>query len=137
MNKAEENKRNDILSRAFLEKHKNESPMQPKWSGGVRRFKDLSLAELQQLVFHGFIELDECQNNSPKTATFLDFMKKFGQVRAHGYAVSADRPDARVTLEGISCYGDITNELMLEFEALCSDADELTVCDKFLYAWWD
>jgi len=47
-------------------------------------FYGLSVGVLEILIAEGFIDLDENQNNSPTTEEFLEFMKKYPDVKAHG-----------------------------------------------------
>jgi hypothetical protein len=113
----------------------------PNWfeCHNVVRFAQLSLPELEQLVDKKYIELHENQNNSPTTAEFLAFMRQFPATTAHGYVVSPERIDERVTLEGLEVKAtDVTPVLLRAFVSLCNGADEFYCDDNGdLYAWWD
>ena len=61
--------------------------------GGVRRFEDLSLEKLRQLVDLKFIDLEEYHNSSPTVREFIEFMEKYEEYNAIGYTVSIDRED--------------------------------------------
>jgi hypothetical protein len=107
------------------------------WPGGVRRIESLSLEQLNDLIQNDFIDLEDCQNCSPTVEAFLDFMKKYPKVEAHGYAVSHTRDDYRVSLEGLAFAGRVNKQMLLDFVHLCRDADEFVADDNELYAWWD
>ena len=107
----------------------------------IRHFKSLDLKQLEDLIQNDFIELRERQNFSPSTAEFLEFMRKYPDVRAHGYAVSHERDDYRVTLEGLQFRGDVSRALLRDFKKLCRGAegepDSCVAKQDRLYAWWD
>lgn len=71
------------------------------WRFGKRDFSEIPLNMLKQLTKRNYLKLKERQNESPTTEEFMSFMKKWPGVRAHGYAISRLRPDARVTIEGL------------------------------------
>ena len=107
------------------------------WLGGTRHFEDLNLSQLKELVKNNFIDLEESQNCSPMVESFLAFMEKYPKVTAHGYAVSHERDDYRVSLEGLEFSGRVTKELLKDFVYLCRHADEFVLEDNKLYSWWD
>lgn len=102
----------------------------------VKRFDKLDLKQLNELVENNFIDLADCQNDSPSAGQFLALMKKYPEVSAHGYVVSPNRPDCRVTLEGLSFCGVVSDDLSRSFSLLCDDADELVIESNELHAWW-
>jgi len=106
-------------------------------SGGIIRFRELGLEELEALVEKGYIDPEEAQNSSPTVGEILGFMKKYPAVTAHGYVVSPDREEERVSLEGIECEAsEVTDELRMDFVDLARYADEFEYRTS-LYAWWD
>ena len=105
--------------------------------GGIRHFEYLDVDTLKQLIDEGFIDPEECQNDSPTTMEFYEFMKKYPDFTAHGYAVSPVRSDYRITLEGIECSEPYTNETLRDFVELCRFADEFCVNQSYAYAWYD
>lgn len=108
-----------------------------RYSGGIERFDHLTLDRLELLVAENFIDLEGSQNCSPTAGEFLDFMRVYPMVMAHGYAVSNERSDYRVTLEGLQCpAAKVTEELRLAFVDLCRCADDISFRGA-LYAWWD
>ena len=107
-----------------------------RYSGGIERFDRLTLDRLELLVAENFIDLESSQNYSPTAGEFLDFMRVYPAVMAHGYAVSSERSDYRVTLEGLQCPAEKVNEeLRLAFVDLCRCADDISFRGA-LYAWW-
>jgi hypothetical protein len=108
------------------------------WLGGCRHFSNLSLEQLEELVANKFIDLQDAQNCSPTVEDFLGFMKDHTEFTAHGYAVSHNRDDYRVSLEGIEFDGRVTSDRSVQdFVYLCRHADEFVWEDNKLYAWWD
>ena len=108
-----------------------------EYPGGVRHFNKLSLENLKELIENRFIELEECQNESPSTEEILHFMEKYPDYTTHGYAVSPLREDYRVTLEGVE--KDIpaeSKEELEDFTKLFRLADEFII-DSYMYCWFD
>ena len=106
-------------------------------SGGIMRFRELDIVQLEQLNEKGLLDLEDYQNDSPSVKEFMAFMKKYPAVTAIGYVVSPKRDDVRVSLEGIECeQAEVTPELKDDFIEMCRYADELEI-KKGLYAWWD
>jgi hypothetical protein len=97
----------------------------------------ISLPVLEKLVEERFVDPESRQNASPTVQAFLEFMRKYPSVTAHGYVVSPERPDYRVSIEGLFvAKKKVTPELKQEFINLCKDADELRM-DGDLFSWWD
>lgn len=105
--------------------------------GGTKRFENLSLKQLEELVEKDYIGLNECQNLSPPVQDFLEFMRKYPKVNAHGYVVSHKRDDYRTSIEGLSYHGEVNKELLLDFVHLCRHADEFVAEEEELFSWWD
>lgn len=115
----------------FGEKYNKE-----KYFGGCRRFDDITLEVLETLVEKKFIDLDECQNCSPTTEEFLEYLKDHNDFCVFGYAISPDRSDYRITIEGISC-----EENFEDIDELIDFINRFRFADEFMvdppYAWWD
>lgn len=113
----------------------------------LRHFSNLFAYQLRGLLEEGFIDPLETQNGSPTVAEFLAFMERWPQVTCHGYAVGTERSDYRVTIEGLDCMHDITDDLFEAFKgfldgASCGAGEEIAVrpgrWDRGrLYCWWD
>ena len=110
------------------------------YMGGARHFRYMNVDTLKKLINKGYIELDECQNCSPSTREFFDFMQEYPAFTAHGYAIIDTRDDYRVTIEGIECdrLDDVTSniEALKDFVRLARFANEFDIDDGF-YCWWD
>lgn len=104
--------------------------------GGITRFEKLDINQLDQLIRFKFADPRDCQNNSPSIGDIYKFMKKWPSVKAFGYAVSHEREDYRVSLEGFFCEDAISQELRNDFIKISKGADELET-QRTLYAWWD
>lgn len=109
--------------------------------GGIRPFIGMEAGTLAALIAEGFLEADSRQNDSPTAAEFLAYMEANEGVTAIGYAVSPERSDYRVTIEGIVLAKPYTAEQEASFRSFCERADELFETDspygRGLRAWWD
>lgn len=73
-----------------------------EWFGGVRYFKLMPVEMLKKLVSLGFAELDDAQGCAPSIGQIIKFMERWPKfVLAHGYAVSHERDDYRIAVEGV------------------------------------
>ncbi|BAY87820.1 hypothetical protein NIES267_73440 (plasmid) [Calothrix parasitica NIES-267] len=108
----------------------------------IRRFSELSLDKLQELVEKGFANPQESQNNSPTIEHLLE-LGKLAQSEAHtvtfdGYSVPLERGDYRVSIDAINIYPQSVGEsLGQKFAELEETADEFTFTADLLSAWWD
>ena len=107
------------------------------YSGGIRSFEGLDAEELKTLVQKNFLDEADCQNNSPYARDIISFLEDYPMFTAHGYAVSADRYDYRVTIEGVAMSGEYSKDTLLAFVKMFRDADELTLHETYLSAWYD
>ena len=108
-----------------------------KYTGGIRRFEDLTAEKLRELVEADFIDLHERHNLCPDVGTILRFMEQYSGYMATGYAISARRDDYRVSLDGLQKDGyDMESELD-EFCGLFRKADDFSVGTKKMYCWFD
>ena len=108
-----------------------------KYTGGIRRFENLSIDKLKKLEELNFIELNEKQNDSPTVKEFIEFMEKYQDYLAMGYVVSIKRSDYRVSLDGIEkCSEALSDKEKAEFTELFSSADEFENSAE-MYAWFD
>lgn len=107
-----------------------------EYRGGVRDFENLSLDTLKTLLEKNFIEPDESQNGSPTTAQILNFMERYPDYTAHGYAVSPNRFDYRITLTGVcKDTGANSPQELQAFTQLFEDADFIDATT--MYCWFD
>jgi hypothetical protein len=118
------------------------------YSGGTMRFWNLDLKKLETLFSEEFIHPKENQNESPTNHEFLMFGRKYPFTKFHGYIVSPDRTDYRVSLEGVGFSVEINKLKDLEqfkkdFYSTFKDADEIEIESMFsntvldVYCWFD
>jgi len=111
-------------------------------SGGCAR-ADISIVQLKQLIEEDFINVHENQNDSPNVLEFLnDIEGHEDNAIFEIYAISPDREDYRVTIEGINI--DISDS---DKDALCYFIEQWRYADEFtinnmangysIRAWWD
>ncbi len=105
--------------------------------GGCINFEGLNKKRFDLLLEENFIDPDDSQNESPTAKEFKDFMDRYPDVTAHGYAISPDRCDCRITIEGISYNGSVSKEMMKDFIDMCRYADEFVCENNCLYCWYD
>ena len=117
------------------------------YSGGVRRFDELTIEKLKELIDKKFIDEEEQQNEGPTIKKFLAVASKIkendssAEIFFHGYAVSPDRDDYRVSIDAITVstenYNIIVDKIYEPLREMCSNADDLDIDENELYAWWD
>ena len=110
-----------------------------EYPGGCRRFDNLTLEKLERLVGDEYIALCDRHNNAPPLETFIEFMEKYSDYVACGYAISANRGDYRVRIDGLKKPdgGYDTMDEMDEFYKLFREADNFTVGTKGMSCWFD
>ena len=104
--------------------------------GGVREFEGMTRDTLKQLLDQDFADPDERQNLSPTIIEIYEFMAKYPEYTAHGYAVSNSRDDYRVSIDGVS--------KGRQSDSVKEYTDYMTLfryCDEFnprtMYCWFD
>jgi len=107
------------------------------YSAGIRHFKNLTLAQLTELIELEFCNPADQQNDAPTAELFCKFMKKFPFLCAHGYVVHQSRDDYRMTIEGLRFKGKVSREQVAAFRKFCTGADDLSTDNNILYSWWD
>ncbi len=109
--------------------------------GGARRFHNLSRENLQQLISQGFANPADAQNFSPTVGDFFDFAQRQGnkgfEFIFEGYVISPERPDYRVSIDGLFYRGICSTELIFDFQEFVNEPDELEIEPNYLRAWWD
>lgn len=106
------------------------------YTGGIRRFENLPLGKLEELINSNFIDTRDRQNAAPTIKDIYEFMKKYPAYTAHGYAVTIKRDDYRVSLEGVSKErGADSPQELADFTELFKFADEFSTSP--MYCWFD
>jgi hypothetical protein len=104
--------------------------------GGCKRFERIDYHQLAMLIALDYIDLEECQNESPTTREIFNFMMKYPNVLAHGYVISPERIDYRITLEGVDgSKENKTTQFIRDFSELFHNADEFDIDTG--YCWYD
>jgi len=102
----------------------------------IYRFDNLTAEVLQELVDLKFADPDDYQNNSPTIGEILEFLKENSGFTAQGYAVTAERDDYRISIDGID--GSSKEDCQIQnFIDIFRKADEFQIGDGFQYAWYD
>ncbi len=113
-----------------------------KDADAVSHFKNLPVEGIAQLLNERFLHPDARQNDAPSASEFFAFLQEWPEAKAHGYAVGHNRPDYRITLEGLQCdLSKVRNkrrrtELREAFTSLCEEATDLQTEGDQLWAWW-
>ena len=112
-----------------------------KYFGGVRRF-NCSRETILNLLEEDFISPDECQNCSPYVKDFVEYTEGIDETKFECYAVSPDRDDYRVSIEGVDFIipdTDFDNVTMAV--DISRSADEFSFehakNNYYIHAWWD
>lgn len=105
--------------------------------GGIRYFRGVPLNVLQRMISHSLVEMGRWNDCGGVAALFLPFLKAHPECTAHGYAVSPERPDSRVTVEGIERTGHLTKEEVIDFANAFRGADELELASDYARCWYD
>ena len=108
-----------------------------KYLGGVRRFTDFSYDDYEALLNLGVIDPDDCQNQAPSVFAIAGFLRDHPNFCAHGYAVSPDRDDYRVSLEGVECNGEYSLEDVWDMCSVFLYPDELIISPGLIRCWFD
>lgn len=107
-------------------------------NGGIEHFDNLSADTLQTLIDEGFADPDDTQNNSPSLQEILDFIREYPDFKAHGYAVSPERSDYRVSLEGVEGTVYRPSDAFSAFVETFDGADTFEISKSGnCYAWYD
>ena len=105
--------------------------------GGTESFEGLSLKVLKELKEKNFLDPEDAQNSAPSIEEMMEFMDGHKGFTAHGYVVSPDREDYRVSLEGVEFIGKVSFPTITEFSKMFGHADDLTIEEERLYCWFD
>lgn len=107
--------------------------------GGIMRIECITIDQMRELIDNDFLDLEEKQNFAPRIKYIYEFMKKYPDFEAHGYAVSPNRDDYRVSIEGVRLKRKATKEEYKEFRLLFEAADEISAIngEAGLFCWFD
>ena len=104
-------------------------------SQGCQHFDSISLSTLEKLIEEGYADTQGQQNSAPSIGEFLVFMKgcRKDTVTCHGYLITNDMEDRRVSIEGLSLCHFTTEKERRDFLMFNRHADELSD----FRSWWD
>lgn len=105
--------------------------------GGISRFKGVPLDLLEKLIFHGFVYLGKWNSCRGVQDLFLPFLLRHPGFTAHGYAVSRERQDSRIIIEGIECDAPMTIESVIDFANTFRLANDFTLSSSGARCWYD
>jgi len=89
-------------------------------------YAGLTASGLELLIEKGFADPEERQNSAPSIKEFLEFLKAHPRFGAHGYIVTPERGDYRVSVEGVSATGCDAKDIVA-FTNEYSHADEFSI----------
>lgn len=107
--------------------------------GGVRYFSDMDVATAKKLSELGYIDPDDTQNLSPTAQEMIDFCDDgSGKWYLHGYVVSPERSDCRISFEGCGSREELSVLEAFNFLKMFKLADDLD-CEPgcCAYCWFD
>lgn len=105
--------------------------------GGIRDFDCMNFEVLARLLALKFIDPDDKQNDCPSVKEIFEFMAKYPIYTTHGYAITPNRNDYRVSLRGVEKNSCVDNADELEdFMKLFKHADDFEVSNT-VYCWFD
>ena len=104
--------------------------------GGCARFVGMTYKTLKTLVDKGYADPADDTNGSTTLGEYLEFMKEHPRFKAHGYVISNDRDDRRITVEGLEAER-VTIKEMVAFTDLDRMADEFEATQSYCRSWWD
>jgi len=99
--------------------------------GDIVRYEGLELDTLRELVEKGYADPMDRQNSAPNIKEFIELMQANPGLTAHGYVVSRQRDDARISIEGVE--GPLRPECL----HMLSRADEIEYDGETVYCWYD
>ena len=101
-------------------------------------FAGMTREALQVCLDKGWTTKDEAQNSAPNVGEILDFLKDNPAFKAHGYVVTAERQDARISVEGVQASGAPAEQVQ-EFINMFRHADnfDASLESGDCFAWFD
>jgi hypothetical protein len=105
--------------------------------GGIRRFKHVPLDLLEKLILHGFVRLGKWNSCPGVQDLFLPFLRRHPEFTAHGYAVSKERKDCRIDIEGVECDAPMAIETVIDFAKTFRFSDDFNLTPTHARCWYD
>lgn len=108
-----------------------------KWFGGTCAFESMTAEMGRLLIEEGLMNPEGTQNYSPTNEEFVQFLKENPEFTAHGYIVSPERSDVRISIEGVRSGVYPERDSILKFVEMFRDADSFEIDDDGMYCWFD
>jgi len=108
-----------------------------KYIAGIKKFENLSLEKLELLIKENFLSLSDKPNYCPKAEDIYNFVKNNPDFKTIGYAVSPDREDYRVSLNGVELKRSPTKDEIIDFVNVFRLASSFKCNSKTCYAYFD
>ena len=108
-------------------------------SDGIAYFQGISMDMLRQLIAEGFLNPFERQNDSPTVKEMMDFCAGEDEDNwiFHGYTISPERIDYRVSIEGFEARTEPSSLRKKEFALFNHKASKLLLGEGECYCWYD
>jgi hypothetical protein len=108
-----------------------------KYIAGIKKFDNLDLQKLELLIKENFLSLSDKPNYGPKAEDFYKFVKSNPDFKVSGYAVSPEREDYRISLNGVELKRSPTKEEVIDFVNLFRLASSFKCNSKTCSAYFD
>ena len=105
--------------------------------GGIRRFDCLEADDLHALLDADLADREDKHNYAPSFGEIMKFLDSHPNFWAHGYAVSPERDDCRVSLEGVECGSVYDLSDVQDFFSVFKCPDDVSVTKTGMYCWFD
>ena len=102
----------------------------------IYHFEDMDVHVAKQCVIRGWLDLNEKQNDSPTVGEIIKFMESNPSFSAHGYIVSGNREDTRISFEGVKATMTPEKHEIVNYIDMFRTADEFDAEFPFR-AWFD
>lgn len=106
--------------------------------GGICRFDKMSIPTARELIKLGYLDPGDAQNYAPSAKEIVDFCSGDDEENwyVHGYVVSPERDDCRISIEGCGCEPMPDRDKLIAFVDMFRYADEFKI-DDGCYCWFD
>lgn len=108
--------------------------------GGIRYCDAVTFEAVMTLIERGYLSPDDAQNDSPTTQEIVNFVVHHNPDNwyFHGYVVSPERRDVRVTITGIASRKPIEGNDLIDFLKVFRYASILSADEgESAYCWYD
>ena len=130
LNKQKVNDRDMILFNELYDEQKYSM-------GGIRKIESILFEDYVDLLRVGAIDPYDRQNDAPCADEIMKFVWAHPNFYAFGYAVSPQRDDYRVSIEGVACTEEYSLQDVWDFFEVFPYPDELTIQKGLLRCWYD